>query len=328
MQVAVILNPVAGSSLIAKQNLSEVDVETVLLQALHELKIDAKVFYTTLEDPGEGIARELAARHTDLVIAVGGDGTIHSVARGLLDSASTLGIIPTGTMNNLAYSLGIPANLQEACAVLAHGKARNIDVGSINHHIFLEVAGVGLEAVLYPAAEAVKSSNLLSTLSGTFSGLWRLVKFRPPQVSVAFDHEKSHAYQAIQVTVCNTPYYGVHLNVAPGIAMNDGWLDIVLYTNFSKSEYLRHALSISQGRRPFTPKIIYRRAKSLRIYSRTAIEVHADGNIIGTTPAEITVIPGALKVLVPQKPVPGLILEKEEPKQYLKRFLRKVKMYV
>jgi len=325
MQVAVILNPVAGSSLIAKQNHSEADVETLLRQTLHDLKIDAEIFYTTPEDSGEGIARDLTTRHTDLVIAVGGDGTIHSVARGLLDSASVLGIIPMGTMNNLAYSLGIPDNLQEACAVLTDGKARSIDVGSINDHIFLEVAGVGLEAALYPAAEAVKSRNLLSTLTGAFSGLWKLINFRPPQVSVSFDHEKSRTYHAIQVTACNTPYYGVRLNIAPGIAMNDSWLDIVLYTNFSKGEYIRHALSISQGRRPFTPKIIYRRAKSLRIYSSTAIDIHADGNVIGTTPAEITIIPGALKVLVPQKPVPGLIFEREEPKHYLKRFLRKVK---
>lgn len=327
MQIAVILNPSAGNSLIAQQNIPEVGLEPMLLQTLHEMEIDAEVYYTTPEDAGESIARKLAASHTDLVIAVGGDGTIHSVARGLLNSSSVLGIIPVGTMNNLAYSLGIPDDLKEACALLANGEVRTIDAGSINHHLFLEVAGVGLEAALYPAAEAVKSRGILSTLNGAVNGLWTLINFHPPQVSVAFDHEKPHTYRAIQITACNSPYYGLRLNVAPGIVMNDGWLDVVLYTNFSKSEYIHHAFSISQGRRPFTPKVVYRRAKSLRIDANTAIEIHADGNVIGTTPAEITMIPRALKVLVPQKPVPGLLDEKKTPKNYLKRFMRKGKTY-
>lgn len=323
MQMAVILNPGAGTSLIAKQNILEAEFATVLLQTLRERGIEAEVYYTTLEDPGEGLARQLAAEQTDLVIAVGGDGTIHSVARGLLGSSSVLGIIPAGTMNNLAYSLGIPDDLHAACAILTNGTARAIDVGYINQHVFLEVAGVGLEAALYPAAEEVKSRGILSTLRGAFSGLRTLLNFHPPQVSVTFDQEKPRTYRAIQITACNAPYYGVHLNVAPGIRMNDGWLDIVLYTNFSKSAYIRHALSISQGRRPLTPKIVYRRVKTLLIRANTAIEIHADGTVVGTTPAEITIKPGALNVQVPQKSVPGLLAEPKASTQQRKRSLIK-----
>ncbi len=325
MQVAIIFNPEAGASLIAEQNIPAQTVETLLLQTLKELGIGAEIYYTTLEDPGKGLAKQLAAKHTDLVIAVGGDGTIHSVARGLLGSKSVLGIIPAGTMNNLAYSLGIPANLQEACSILIHGEARAIDIGSINQHLFLEVAGVGLEAALYPAAEAVKSRGILSTLKGALSGLHTLINFHPPQLSVAFDNEKPRTYRAIQLTVCNTPYYGVHLNIAPDISMNDGWLDAVLYTNFSKSEYIRHAVSISQGRRPFTPKIIYRRVKSLRVRANNDIEFHADGTVLGNTPVEITIIPDALKVQVPKKPVPGLLARKEKHTQ---RHMKRGKAYV
>jgi len=329
MHTAIILNPSAGASLLARQQVPEAEFETLLLQTLHELAIEAEVYYTTLEDPGEDIARELAARQVDLVIVVGGDGTIHSVARGLLGSSSTLGILPAGTMNNLAYSLGIPEDLHAACAVLVDGETRSIDVGSINQHVFLEVAGAGLEAALYPAAEEIKQRGVWSTLKGAVSGLWTLLNFHPPQVSVTFDYGKARTYRAIQITACNAPYYGIRLNVAPNIAMNDGWLDIVLYTNFSKSEYIRHALSISQGRRPFTPKIIYRRARSLLIRSNTAIELHADGTAIGTTPAEITLQAGALKVRVPRKPVPGLLATTQQtPPQQRKRLSRKGKAYV
>ncbi len=325
MHMAIVFNPAAGASLIATQSIPGEELEATLLQTLHELAIEAEIYYTTPEDPGEGIARQLAAERSDCVIAVGGDGTIHSVARGLLGSKSVLGIIPAGTMNNLAYSLGIPADLQTACAILANGETRAIDVGSINQHIFLEVAGIGLEAALFPAAEEVKSRGILSTLKGAFDGLHTLLTFHPPQMSVTFDNEKPRTYRAIELTVCNTPYYGVHLNIAPGIAMNDGWLDVVLYTNFSKSEYIRHAISISQGKRTLSPKIIYRRVKSLRIRTNEAIEFHADGTVLGVTPAEIRVLPGALKVQVPKNPAPGLVAEKHK---IIHRPTKRGKIYV
>ncbi|HEY3992192.1 MAG TPA: diacylglycerol kinase family protein [Ktedonobacteraceae bacterium] len=328
MQTAVILNPGAGTSPIAQQHVSDEEFEANLLRILHDLEIDAEVYYTTLEDPGEGIARQLADKQTDLVIAVGGDGTMHSVARGLLGSSSVLAIIPAGTMNNLAYSLGIPQNLQAACAILVAGEARAIDVGSINKQIFLEVAGVGLEAALYPAAEEVKSRGFFSVLKGACSGLWTLLNFHPPEMSITFDHEKARTYRALQLTACNAPYYGVHMNTAPGIFMNDGWLDIVLYTNFSKSEFLRHALSISRGQRPFAPKLIYRRVKSLTVRTNPAIDIHADGTVIGKTPAEITIMPGVLKVQVPRTPVAGLLAVNQEQKRLRRFSIRRGKTYV
>lgn len=319
MQIALILNPNAGSSLLARQNLSEGEFETTLLQTLQRLGIEPVVYHTTSEDMGEVTARQLAAEHAKIVMAVGGDGTIHSVARGLLGSESILGIIPTGTMNNLARSLGIPEQIEEACALIGNGKVRTIDVGSINQHFFIEVAGIGLEAALFPAAEEVKSGGILSTFRGVVNGLSTLIKFRPPHIKVAFNNQKPRIYRAIQITICNAPYYGARLNLAPGIVMNDGLLDVVIYTNFSKQEYIRHAISISQGQRTFTPKIVYRRFKSLYISTDEAVEIQADGTVIGTTPAEITIIPQALKVQVPEEPGPGLTaIDKKLEKRLMK----------
>ncbi|HEX7736334.1 MAG TPA: diacylglycerol kinase family protein [Ktedonobacteraceae bacterium] len=320
MQMALIFNPVAGTSLFAQQNIPDDRAEAALVQMLQALGGEVELYRTTLEDPGEEIARQLAAAHTDVIVAVGGDGTVHSVARGLLGSESVLGIIPAGTMNNLACSLGIPGDLAGACAVLINGRVCAIDVGMVNQNPFLEVVGVGLEAALFPAAEAVKSSDFVSTLRGIRDGLYTLARFRPPKMSVTFGYERPRTYRALQVTVCNAPYYGVHLNVAPDIFMNDGWLDVVLYTNFSKGEFLRHALSISRGQRPFAPKVVHRRVRALRIRASEATELQADGIVLGYTPAEITIMPAALKVRVPCQPVPGLLAEEREPAQrYMRR---------
>jgi diacylglycerol kinase (ATP) len=97
--------------------------------------------------------------------------------------------------------------------------------------------------------------------------------------------------------------------------MDDGLLDVVMYRNFSKLEYIRHALSISQGRRRYEPKIVHKRVQSLRITSDQPLDLQVDGVPQGTTPAEVTVLPGALRVRVPDRAAPGLHTHKSEVEQ-------------
>jgi diacylglycerol kinase (ATP) len=318
MRTAFILNPNAGESVLAEQKIHEGSLETALVEIMRGQGIEPEIYYTTVEDPGRGIAAQLATERVELVVVVGGDGTIHSVAHGLIGSESVLGIIPAGTMNNLARSLGIPENLIDACALLTDGEVRTIDVGRINQHIFLEVAGVGLDAALFPFAEEVKRRGLLSTFTGMLNGLQALIAFKTPKMSLAFDGQKPRTYRAVEVTVCNAPYYGPHLNVAAEIYMNDGWLDVVIYTKFNKIEYIRHAISISKGRRILTPKTIHRRAKRLQISTSAneAVKIHADGKVQGSTPADIMIIPAALKIRVSKGPVLGLDVQTEHPWAY------------
>ncbi len=136
MHAVLILNPVAGKSLLAETREDSKSIEEEIRSALRMYDIEPEVWYTTPEDPGERLARKATDDHVDLVIAAGGDGTIHSVASGLLCSKSTLGIIPMGTMNNLAHSLGIPSSVEAACEVLARGETRSIDASKINEQTF------------------------------------------------------------------------------------------------------------------------------------------------------------------------------------------------
>jgi diacylglycerol kinase (ATP) len=269
--------------------------------------IEPELYHTTPEDTGQGLATRAAAEHTELVIVAGGDGTIHAVGSGLIGTQSTLGIIPTGTMNNLAHSLNIPDTIQAACLAIVTGETRTIDVGKINEHVFLEVAGIGLEAALFPATEEIKSPGLLSTLRGVVSGLKTLLNYKPTRLRIKFDERQLHAYEAIQVTICNTPFYGIHFEVVPNVLMDDGLLDVVIYKNFSKLEYIRHAISISQGRRTYQPKITHRRVTSLHINADQPVEIQADGVLQGKTPVKVMVVPGALRVRVPGVTAPRLL---------------------
>ena len=301
MRAIVILNPASGESALADEQGSAQPHEERLVEALQRQNVETEVRHTTPEDPGHGLAKQATEEdNVDVIVAAGGDGTIHAVATGLIGTRGTLGIIPIGTMNNIARSLSISEDIDEACRVIAQGHTKRIDVGKLNDQVFLEVAGIGLEAVLFPAAEEIKSKGLLSTLRGIIGGLDSLFSFRPTRFRISFDERRSRSYQALQISVCNTPYYGARLQFAPGALMDDGLLDILIYKNFSKLDYIHHALSISQGRHALQPKITRRKIKSVRITADDPVEVHADGEAQGITPASIEVLPAALQVRVPE----------------------------
>ncbi len=327
MRTILILNPTAGSSSMAPVDGQEETVEQheeTIVTALRTHGIEPEVWYTTPDDPGSGLAKKAAAEGVDTVIAAGGDGTIHAVASGLIGTKSTLGIIAMGTMNNLAHSLSIPDTVEGACAIIAKGETKKIDIGNINDHVFLEVAGVGLEAVLFPAAEEIKSRGWLSTVRGAFDGLVSLFSFKPASIKVSFDGHRNRSYKVLQVTICNSPYYGVHLQIAPGTLMDDGLLDVVIYKNFSKLEFVRHGISITQGKRILEPKITRRKVKTLRITADYPVAIHADGVVHGHTPALISVTPGALSVRVPIQVVEGPNVVDGEKKRR-QRYTRKKK---
>lgn len=299
MRAVLIINPTSGLSTLATTEGTSQDHEETILAALRTHNIEPEVMHTTPEDHGAGLAAQAAAEQAEIVIAAGGDGTIHEVASGLIGTQSTLGIIALGTMNNLARSLNIPETIEEACNVIASGEIISIDMGKINEHSFLEVAGIGLEAALFPAAEEVKSPGMLSTLRGIIDGLRILLAYQPTRIRISIDERRRRPYHAIQVTICNSRYYGAKFELVPDAVMDDGLLDVVIYKNFSKLEYLRHAIAIVQGKRPYQPKVIHRRFKSLRITADSPIEIQADGLPHGYTPAVVTVLPGALHVCIP-----------------------------
>ncbi len=305
MRTILIFNPTSGSSPMATHQDTPEDTREHILTSLRANGIEPEIYETTPEDPGTELAKKLAEDGADIVIAAGGDGTLHAVATGLIDTKSILGIIPMGTMNNIAHSLQIPEDIEEACKIIARGQTSLIDVGKINGSIFLEVAGVGLEAALFPAAEEIKSTGIISTIKGIIEGLSALFSFEPTRFVATFDGKRKRRFRAVQISVCNSPFYGAHLRFAPNAVMDDGFLDVLIYRNFSKIEYLRHAWSISQGKRALGLRVSQRKIKTISINAEHPVEVHADGVQQGHTPTTISVQAGALRVRVPERVATG-----------------------
>jgi undecaprenyl-diphosphatase len=289
---------------------------------LHRVGVDCAVVRAASEE--EARHRTAAAAGTGTwraVVAAGGDGTVHAVAEGLLIAQAAsragdgviqpaparpavLGILPLGTMNNLANSLGIPDDLAAACAVLARAEPRPLDIGQIDgRYVFLEEAGAGLEAALCPCAEALKGRILVDPRAA-MEALRILRSFRPVRVALDLDGRRLRL-RALQVSICNAPRYGMAFAAAPDARMDDGWLDVLVSERFSRWELVRHYVSIMGGRRDLRARIRRLRARCVSIAPiGTTWDVHADGQRVTHTPAVATILPGALRVLAPAPPGP------------------------
>jgi diacylglycerol kinase (ATP) len=295
MNIRLIVNPTSGPA-------ENPDLLTDIADALQTQGIEAEICTTTPEENGEGLAADAAKAGAKMVIVAGGDGTIEAVARGLMHTQTVLGIIPLGTRNNIAASLNIPNNLTQAILTLAKGEHGRFDMGKANNHIFMEVVGVGLEASLFPCGDEVKEGikkNYLSAVKSFFAGVKTFLQFRPHRLVLRFDSKQMRRLRTLQVNVCNSPRYGVEFALAPEAKMNDGKLDVIYIDNPSKLEHLQHFFTAMRGEQLPHDRLKTYRAAKIEIRSYPPLEVHADGECLGTTPVTVEVIPEALWICVP-----------------------------
>jgi diacylglycerol kinase (ATP) len=237
--------------------------------------------------------REAVRDGYDVVVAAGGDGTAELVARELLGTQTALAILPLGSAMNLARSLGLPRDLDEAAAIAAAGEERAIDVGRSGDRVFFEQASIGLGAALFAQAQRIDEGRYGSVLD-----LVRvLFRFRPARVSLVLDGRPVRLH-ALMVAVAIGPYTGLGLTLAPDARVADGLLDVSAYRGFGRWELVRHLGSIVAGRRRYSPKVTTYRARKVRVEARRPLPVRADADPLGTTPVEFEVVPSALRVIV------------------------------
>ncbi|MEO7933535.1 MAG: diacylglycerol kinase family protein [Chthoniobacterales bacterium] len=269
------------------------------------------------ENDAATFARRAVADHFDIVLVSGGDGTVSEVARQLVHSDVILGIIPSGTFNNIARSLRIPSALAAACAVILDNHATRIDVGLANNsRVFFEAAGAGLDAALFPLGEEIKGGHWTRWLQF----LRTAFHYRAPRFHLTFDRSidealapgsrrkyttrerRSHTlhHRALFVVAANGPFYGAGFTVSPGANLTDGLFTISLFRRFTKWELLRHFHSIFRGKRRHSSKIETFTAGRVTINALVPVPAHVDGVAFGETPLTLETLPGALRVFTPR----------------------------
>jgi diacylglycerol kinase (ATP) len=293
VKAKLIFNPAAGNPAESAAQL----VELLLLLQAQQIQAEVVVVQPGLRLPA--IARRAARAGANLVIVSGGDGTIENVALGLVGSQTTLGIIPTGTRNNLARSLGIPTDSQhlaEAVALLRYGRRLKIDVGQARlgraSRGFLEAGVIGLASALYPSADDIQHGDL----GRIAEFLSTLVSAAPSEIRLRVDgRSKEIVTHAHLVIAANMPFMGANFQIAPDIAFDDRHLAVFVYSDLSKRDLIGQALQ-SPATAP-DARIQRFHAKTLTITTSPAMSVMADGVLLGEGSVTMSVQPHRLRVM-------------------------------
>jgi diacylglycerol kinase (ATP) len=236
----------------------------------------------------------------DCVIVAGGDGTMNAAAPGLLQSGLPLGIIPAGTANDLARTLGIGDDIDTAIEVIAGGHERRIDLGRVNDQLFFNVASIGLSVELAHAMSP-ETKRRFGRLSYSLAALRVMTRARPFSVLLVSDGDTARA-KTFQIAVGNGRYYGGGNAVEKSAEIDDGRLDLysLEVSNVWKLAWM--ARSFRAGEHGAFEEVRAVRGKTFEIHTRRPRKVNADGEILTTTPARFSILPKAIRVFAPQKP--------------------------
>ncbi len=258
----------------------------------------------------------LAAGH-DLVIAVGGDGTINEVVNGFFEPAlpgqparpiregAALAIVPHGTGGDLRRTLGLDDRLADSCARL-QGERRKVDVGRVEYTLdgggraaryFINVGDVGVGAKIVEIAN--RGSKALGALSFTVASLRGLLGWRDVRVSASFDGGPAEALAVTTLAIANGRYFGGGLMVAPEARLDDGLFHVTIWTGFTMLDFATKGGAMRDGSHVKLSGTRTRTARSITLEAAQPgdIGVEVDGELLGKLPATFTLLPGALQLV-------------------------------
>ncbi len=274
-----IYNPEAGNTNDSTQQLTQ------LIQSLRSHGIAAEVDVKTTGHVARELAREAVDGGEDLVIVAGGDDTIEEVARELAGTKTVMGILPTGTNNNLAQALGIPSHLDPACALIGMGAARSLDLGEI----------IGSDGSLEYFLESVAAG--LGEIDDNKSLPHALRHYDIPVGRIEVELNTGEIIDPVSsiVTVSNAPLTGDNSLIAPDAKMDDGLLDVGIYEGMNAQEVLAYFKQTADQQRSASGPRFYR-ARRVRIEAGNTGDRGTETNTIRRI--EIKVVPQALSTIV------------------------------
>ncbi|MCL6337018.1 lipid kinase [Pectobacterium carotovorum subsp. carotovorum] len=240
------------------------------------------------------------ADRVDFVIIGGGDGTLNSAAPGLVDTGLSLGVLPLGTANDFARTVGIPREIRQAVQVIANGKLRAVDLGEVNGHLFFNVSSIGFSAALARGLSA-KSKKRWGTLGYALAAFKLLKQSRPFRVQIEHDGIKERV-RTVQVSVGNGRFYGGGMAVADSAAPDDGRLDVYSLEASHWWEMVALIPFIRKGTHGRWRKVRAFSARELTLSTSKPHDINADGELIGKTPAVFGIREKAIQVFAP--PIP------------------------
>ena len=261
-----------------------------------EHQLDATIRPTERPRHATELARAAVAEGCELVVAIGGDGTLNEVASALIDTPATLGLIPCGSGNGLGRHLGVPDPGNGAYRTLLAGRIRTIDTGSANGHPFFNAMGLGFDAEISSRFNHLTRRGLPAYVR-TGAAAWFGYK---PQTYTIRQGTASFATPAFIVAVANSDQYGNDCFIAPGARVDDGLLNLTVLKHVSTLNALPLAWRLFRGRVANSRDVSCLVGPEFSISRPTPGPIHTDGEVHETgSIVEIRVLPASLRVMVP-----------------------------
>jgi YegS/Rv2252/BmrU family lipid kinase len=243
-----------------------------------------------------GVAKALGAVEAgELPVVVSGDGMIGAIGGAMVGGETPLGIVPVGRGNDLARVLGIPTEPEAAIEIVLGGHTRTIDVGEANGHRFLGIASLGFDS---DANRIANESRLGGNLVYAYAALRALVAWKPARFTIAIGDQRTRL-EGYSVIVANNSAYGGGMYVAPDADLEDGEFDVVTIAKVGKLRFLSNLPKVFKGTHVNNDEVQVVRASRLSLSASRPFAVYADGEHLTDLPADLRVIPRALRVLVP-----------------------------
>ena len=269
--ITFIINPISGTQ-------SKHEIPDLIDRMMDKERFECKVCITEYAGHAAELAKACAAQGDDIVVAVGGDGTVNEVARSLVHSKTALGIIPCGSGNGLARHLCIPMDIRKALDIINQAQIVDFDYGVINDLPFFCTCGMGFDAFIsLKFAEAGKRGPITYVENVLKEGL----KYKPETYEI-IDDNGTTKYKAFLIACANASQYGNNAYIAPGATMKDGKMDVIIMEPFDALEAPQIAADLFMKTLGNNSKIKTFRTRNLTIHRQSPGAIHYDGDPIMT----------------------------------------------
>ncbi len=269
--ITFIINPISGTQ-------SKHEIPDLIDRMMDKERFECKVCITEYAGHAAELAKACAAQGDDIVVAVGGDGTVNEVARSLVHSKTALGIIPCGSGNGLARHLCIPMDIRKALDIINQAQIVDFDYGVINDLPFFCTCGMGFDAFIsLKFAEAGKRGPITYVENVLKEGL----KYKPETYEI-IDDNGTTKYKAFLIACANASQYGNNAYIAPGATMKDGKMDVIIMEPFDALEAPQIAADLFMKTLGNNSKIKTFRTRKLTIHRQSPGAIHYDGDPIMT----------------------------------------------
>jgi diacylglycerol kinase (ATP) len=287
-KVLFIINPISGAK-------NKIRIPDLIRKHLDGNKFLFDIELTKGAGHAEDLAKNAVADGYNKVIAVGGDGTINEIARGLIGTNCTLGILPSGSGNGLSRHLGLPLNPVNALKVLNKNKSIVIDSGNINGHPFLCTSGIGFDAHIGKLFAESKVRGFNTYLRTTIS---EFMNYAPDKYFLEADGNKMEV-DAFLITFANASQYGNNAYISPNADIQDGFIDLCILSNFPKYMIVPLGISLFNKTADQSKFLKIIRTKEVTIERLCDGPIHVDGEPfqMGKT-LNIKVVPSSLGVMI------------------------------